>query len=113
MAWSETSKEFRKAIDDDRKRFKGRDYRGKYVIDNKEVDKLYNKLGSLETIEQYSKKNPERLLSSYQTTIVKADGFSEISDIENIEKARDEFKKLVFDEDFSDFLTLPAYHLIN
>jgi len=32
---------------------------------------------------------------------------------ENIEKARDEFKKLVFDEDFSDFLTLPAYHLIN
>ena len=39
--------------------------------------------------------------------------FSEINDIENIEKARDEFKKLVFDEDFSDFLTLPAYHLIN
>ena len=39
--------------------------------------------------------------------------FSDINDIENIEKARDEFKKLVFDEDFSDFLTLPAYHLIN
>ena len=36
-----------------------------------------------------------------------------INNIENIEKARDEFKKLVFDEDFSDFLTLPAYHLIN
>ena len=39
--------------------------------------------------------------------------FSEINDIENIEKARDEFKKLVFDKNFSDFLTLPAYHLIN
>ena len=39
--------------------------------------------------------------------------FSDINDIENIEKAREEFKKLVFDEDFSDFLTLPAYHLIN
>ena len=38
--------------------------------------------------------------------------FSEINDIENIERARDEFKKLVFDEDFSDFLTLPAYELI-
>jgi malate synthase len=38
--------------------------------------------------------------------------FSEISDIENIEKARDEFKKLVFDKNFSDFLTLPAYQLI-
>jgi malate synthase len=39
--------------------------------------------------------------------------FSEISDIDGIEKARDEFKKLVFDEEFSDFLTLPAYELIN
>jgi malate synthase len=39
--------------------------------------------------------------------------FSEISDIDGIEKARDEFKKLVFDEEFSDFLTLPAYDLIS
>ena len=39
--------------------------------------------------------------------------FSEISDIDGIEKARDEFKKLVFDEEFSDFLTLPAYELIS
>ena len=39
--------------------------------------------------------------------------FSEINHIENIEKAKDEFKKLVFDKDFSDFLTLPAYELID
>lgn len=39
--------------------------------------------------------------------------FSEISDIDGIEKAKDEFKKLVFDEEFSDFLTLPAYELIS
>jgi len=39
--------------------------------------------------------------------------FSEINDIGNIEKARDEFKKLVFDKVFSDFLTLPAYQFIN
>ena len=39
--------------------------------------------------------------------------FSEINDIENIEKARDEFKNLVFDQDFSDFLTLPAYQHLN
>jgi malate synthase len=39
--------------------------------------------------------------------------FSEISDIDGIEKARDEFKKLVFDEEFYDFLTLPAYDLIS
>ena len=39
--------------------------------------------------------------------------FSEINDMENIEKARDEFKKLVFDKNFSDFLTLPAYQLIS
>jgi len=39
--------------------------------------------------------------------------FSEISDIDGIEKARDVFKKLVFDEEFSDFLTLPAYELIS
>ena len=39
--------------------------------------------------------------------------FSEINDIEGIEKARDEFKNLVFDQDFSDFLTLPAYQHLN
>ena len=39
--------------------------------------------------------------------------FSEINDIGDIEKARDEFKKLVFDKVFSDFLTLPAYQFIN
>ena len=38
--------------------------------------------------------------------------FSEINDIGDIEKARDEFKKLVFDKVFSDFLTLPAYQFI-
>ena len=32
---------------------------------------------------------------------------------EKEKKARDEFKKLVFDKNFSDFLTLPAYQLIS
>ena len=81
LAWSATNKEFKQAIADDRKAFKGRDYSGKYVIDKKELDKLYDKLGSMQTIEKYSKVNPERLLSSYETTVVKADGYAEISDI--------------------------------
>jgi len=81
LAWSATNKEFKQAIADDRKAFKGRDYSGKYVIDNKELDKLYDKLGSIQVIEKYSKVNPERLLTSYETTVVKANGYAEISDI--------------------------------
>ncbi len=55
--------------------------------------------------------NGDTINESFMEEAVEA-VFSEINDIENIERARDEFKKLVFGENFSDFLTLPAYQLI-
>lgn len=81
QAWSETNDDFRKAIIDDRKAFKGKVLRGKYVIDKEELDKLYQKIGTQEIKEVYSKSNPERLLSSYPTTVLKGDGYGEVSDI--------------------------------
>ena len=81
QAWSETNADFRKAIIDDRKAFKGKALRGKYVIDKEELDKLYKKIGTQEIKEVYSKSNPERLLSSYPTTVLKGDGYGEVSDI--------------------------------
>ena len=71
----------RKAIIEDRKAFKGKALRGKYVIDKEELDKLYKKIGTRDIKEVYSKSNPERLLSSYPTTVLKGDGYGEISDI--------------------------------
>jgi len=81
QAWSETNADFRKAIIEDRKAFKGKALRGKYVIDKEELDKLYKKIGTRDIKEVYSKSNPERLLSSYPTTVLKGDGYGEISDI--------------------------------
>jgi hypothetical protein len=81
QAWSETNDDFRKAIIDDRKAFKGKVLRGKYVIDKEELDKLYKKIGTRDIKEVYSKSNPERLLSSYPTTVLKGDGYGEVSDI--------------------------------
>ena len=81
QAWSETNADFRKAIIEDRKAFKGKALRGKYVIDKEELDKLYKKIGTRDIKEVYSKSNPERLLSSYPTTVLKGDGYGEVSDI--------------------------------
>ena len=81
QAWSETNADFRKAIQDDRKAFKGKALRGKYVIDKEELDKLYKKIGTQEIKEVYSKSNPEILSSSYPTTVLKGDGYGEVSDI--------------------------------
>ena len=46
-----------------------------------ELDKLYKKIGTRDIKEVYSKSNPERLLSSYPTTVLKGDGYGEVSDI--------------------------------
>ena len=81
QAWSATNDDFRKAIQDDRKAFKGKALRGKYVIEKEELDKLYKKIGTSEIKEVYSKSNPERLLTSYPTTVLKGDGYGEVSDI--------------------------------
>ena len=81
QAWSETNADFRKAILEDRKAFKGKVVRGKYVIDKEEFDKLYKKIGTKEIKERYSTSNPERLLTSYPTTVLKGDGYGEVSDI--------------------------------
>ena len=80
-AWSETNDDFKKAIKKDREAYKGEVVRGKYVLDKEELDKLYKKIGTADTAEKFSKRNPERLISSYPTTVLKGDGYGEISDI--------------------------------
>jgi hypothetical protein len=51
------------------------------IMTKEELDKLYKKIGTRDIKEVYSKSNPERLLSSYPTTVLKGDGYGEVSDI--------------------------------
>ena len=80
-AWSEDNDFFKDAIEKDKKQFKGSFRAGQYRIKDEEFENLHKKIGTYETIERYSKYNPEELLVSYQTTTLKADGFGEVSDI--------------------------------
>ena len=81
IAWSEDNDFFKDAIEKDKKQFKGSFRAGQYRIKDEEFEKLHKKIGTYETIETYSKYNPEQLLTSYNTTTLKADGFGEVSDI--------------------------------
>ena len=80
-AWSEDNDFFKDAIQKDKKQFKGSFRAGQYRIKDEEFEELHKKIGTYETIETYSKYNPEQLLTSYNTTTLKADGFGEVSDI--------------------------------
>ena len=79
--WSEDNDFFKDAINKDKKQFKGSFRAGKYRIKDEEFENLHKKIGTYETVERYSKYNPEELLVSYKTTTLKADGFGEVSDI--------------------------------
>ena len=89
IAWSESNQGFKDAINKDRRRFDGenwKDLTGKYpdgyfVISEKGYDSLHKKIGKKKNVKVYSKINPERLLTEYETTVLHNDGFGELSDI--------------------------------
>ena len=84
LAWSETNEEFRNAIDKDLKSFKGKTLRGKYTIDKKELDSLFDKLAyKTEIVRPYGKVNE---------IVLRGDGYGEVSDIVDA-LARGRFRK--------------------
>ena len=84
LAWSATNPDFRNAIDKDLKSFKGKTLRGKYTIDKKELDSLFDKLAyKTEIVRPYGKVNE---------IVLRGDGYGEVSDIVDA-LARGRFRK--------------------
>tara|TARA_R100000664_G_scaffold33733_1_gene51763 strand:- start:1108 stop:2064 length:957 start_codon:yes stop_codon:yes gene_type:complete len=89
VAWSESNQGFIDAIKKDRRRFDGTSYKdltgkdpdGYFVISKKGLDSLHKKIGKKKNVKVYSKINPERLLTEYETTVLHDDGFNSLSDI--------------------------------
>lgn len=89
VAWSESNQGFIDAINKDRRRFKGtnnkdltgRNPDGYYVISKEGLDELFDKIGKQKTITRYSKFDPTKILTQYQTAELNGNGYSNISDI--------------------------------
>ena len=89
IAWSESNQGFIDAIKKDRRRFKGTNYKdltgkdpeGYFVISGKALDSLYEKIGTKKMVKVYSKRKPNEVLYQYPKTLLKGDGFGELSDI--------------------------------
>jgi len=88
-AWSETNDDFFNAIEKDKRKFKGvtrpdltgRSKEGYHVIDTEEYQGLFNKLASREKLEIFSKNNPDLRIGFVNSTELKGDGYSNLSDI--------------------------------
>jgi len=88
-AWSETNDDFFNAIEKDKRKFKGvtrpdltgRSKEGYHVIDTEEYQGLFDKLASREKIEIFSKNNPNLRIGFVNSTELKGDGYSNLSDI--------------------------------
>ena len=92
LAWSETNDDFRNAIDKDLKSFKGKTLRGKYTIDKKELDTLFDKLAFEKEIVLRSKTDPNRIYGKHKEIVLRGDGYGEVSDIVDA-LARGRFRK--------------------
>ena len=88
-AWSETNDDFFNAIEKDKRRFKGvtrpdltgRSKEGYHVIDTEEYQGLFDKLATREKLEIISKNNPNVRIGFVNSTELKGDGYSSLSDI--------------------------------
>ena len=88
-AWSETNDDFFNAIEKDKRKFKGvtrpdltgRSKEGYHVIDTEEYQGLFDKLASREKLEVFSKNNPDIRIGFVNSTELKGDGYSNLSDI--------------------------------
>jgi len=88
-AWSETNDDFFNAIEKDKRRYKGvtnpdltgRSKEGYHVIDTEEYQGLFDKLASREKLEVFSKNNPDIRIGFVNSTELKGDGYSNLSDI--------------------------------
>ena len=88
-AWSQTNDDFNKAIERDKRKFKGnnnpdltgRNPEGYYVIDSDEYQGLFDKLATREKLERFSRNNPDVRIGFVNSTELKGDGYSNLSDI--------------------------------
>jgi len=84
IAWSESNQGFIDAIKKDRKKLFGDkydDFKIRYEGKGDVADKLFAKIGTRKTKKVYDKRNPNMLIYQYEETLLKGDGFGEVSDI--------------------------------
>jgi len=84
--WSSTNDDFRKAIERDKRKFKGtnnpdltgRNPEGYYVIDSSELQSLFDKLATKKSFDVY---RGNTKIANQSVSVLKGDGFGEVSDI--------------------------------
>ena len=81
VAWSEANKDFLEAIKKDKEKLKGKYVGKEYQIDESEYKKMFNKLATREERPIYSSLDPDRIISTPKGTVLKGDGYGEVSDI--------------------------------
>lgn len=87
--WSALNDDFVKAIDTDRKKFKGQNFKdlrgvasdGYYVIDNGELDVIFNELATKEKVLVTISRRKRKYQVTRNITELKEDGYSSVSDI--------------------------------
>jgi hypothetical protein len=80
-AWSEKNQDFLEAIKKDKEKLKGKYVGNEYQIDESEYKKMFNKLATREERPIYSSFDPDEIISVSQGTVLKGDGYGEVSDI--------------------------------
>jgi len=80
-AWSEKNQDFLEAIKKDKEKLKGKYVGNEYQIDESEYKKMFNKLATREERPIYSSFDPDKIISVSQGTVLKGDGYGEVSDI--------------------------------
>ena len=81
VAWSEENEDFLKAIKKDKETLKGKFVGKEYELDESEYKKMFNKLATREDRPIYSSFDPDKIISVSQGTVLKGDGYGEVSDI--------------------------------
>ena len=79
--WSFRSKKFNDAIKEDLENLKGKYVGVNYVIDESEYKKMFDKLAFKEERDIYSKFDANKIIATDKNTILKGDGYGEVSDI--------------------------------
>ena len=79
--WSFRSKKFNDSIMEDLENLKGKYFGVNYVIDESEYKKMFDKLAFKEERDIYSKFDANKIIATDKNTILKGDGYGEVSDI--------------------------------
>jgi len=81
VAWSEKNEDFLKAIKKDKENLKGKFVGREYELDESEYKKIFKKLATIEERPIYSSFDPDKIISTSKGTVLKGDGYGEVSDI--------------------------------